>query len=238
MKAILCFLLAVSVSSAFAQTPISSTFDLGASADADIDDSNDPISDFYSDSQGATLNSYSGSVEALDSLSSGDLARVYADTSVIWFGAGAGELRFLNGWEFDSTATILGELNEASTTVPVWTYTFQATENGFLNVQYNVVGTGETFGLQPWTFLFDGPGGGESLGPDPAFPDGSGSFTRDLVAGTTYTMGFTNFGNVTGGNLIGSSEGLLQWQVIPVPEPATLVALGAGALALYRRRRK
>ncbi len=242
MKKQLLVLLALGVVQiSFGQTAISSTLHIGGSADADTSDSTN-VTVGVSNSQGNTLNPLGASFGALNTSddTQGSIS-IYGSLLSTWSSSAAGHVSTTNGWDIDTPHAYTVDLNEAFTGDKAWTYTFTATEDSFFCLTYDVVGTGDTFGLQTWNFGFDGVGGGEQLGPDPLYPDGSGTLMRSLVSGETYTVSLSNYGNIFGSSgliLEASSVGEFDWEIKPVPEPASMVILGLGALGLARRRRK
>ena len=127
-----------------------------------------------------------------------------------------------------------------------WTYTFTATQNGQINLNYNVsVASGDPFGLWGWSIDWSGPGGGLPV-TNPFDPTASGTFTRAVVAGQTYTIGLNGNPNVSfqgaPGDYSGFMDGQFDFTIVGsgVPEPGAwslmIVGLGLAGGALRRRR--
>jgi hypothetical protein len=132
-----------------------------------------------------------------------------------------------------------------------WTYEFLADTTGLFTLDYKIIGYGsDTGGLigfnfyWPGYFYSPGPEGFEFLGVNT-----SGTLTRAITAGNTYTVGIKNFANIGGG--LGTRnahmDGTFNWKIdtdaVAVPEPSsTLVTLAFGTLAagsvLKRKRNK
>lgn len=225
-----------------AQTAVSSTFSLGALADANQNDSGSHQQTYFQ-SQGATLNPYSGSVTATDSdlLNPGRNLKVTSSATAQWINAGQGSVAWRGmGWQHNTIASSGSKLNGFVTNQPVWSYTFTSTTDSFFTMNYDVRGTGDVFGLLGATIQWSGPGGDLNL-TNSYNPAANGVFTRSLTAGTTYTVGLYNMGNVFTSPLpnttTGSMDADFNWSVGAVPEPSTLAALGTLMVMGVRRRR-
>lgn len=225
-----------------AQTPVSSTFQLGVWADANQNVAGN-AQDFYTTSQGATLNpfSHSLSVTDLDSANGGSL-RVTSSASASWTSAAQGSVAWRGmGWIHDTFTSSGSKLNGFVIPGPAWSYTFQASANGFFSMAYDVRGTGNVFGLLGAVIQWSGPGGNLDL-TNPYNPAATGVFTRSLTAGTTYTVGLYNGGNVFTAPIRRTDSGMMDadfaWQIGAVPEPSTIAVMGFAAAALLRRRRR
>jgi hypothetical protein len=178
----------------------------------------------------------------------------FGSAQATWASANAGSVDFTNyGWNFSVTnpATLASgadlDINRPGSGLD-WVYTFQATGDGVLQMNYHVTGSGDAFGLQGWTIGFNGPSFG---GPAPNQfddPTQSGVFQGFLTAGQTYTIylvGNTNIAGTGTQSFAGSMDGTFDWQITErdagVPEPATwalmLVGFGGMGAALRRRRR-
>jgi hypothetical protein len=167
-----------------------------------------------------------------------------------WASADAGSVAFSNyGWHFsvfDSTTTQASSDLVQGRGGDDWTYTFTATQNGAINMGYNVnVASGNPFGLWGWSIDWSGAGGGLPVS-NAADPTASGVFTRSLVAGQTYTIGLNGNPNIgfagPSSDYAGFMNGNFDWSITSaVPEPASwaLMLLGFGGLgaALRSRRR-
>lgn len=226
-----------------AQTAIGSTFTIGAWADANQNDGMYHQA-YFTDSQGGTLNAYSHSVAANDT----DLGNpayhltVTSSASAAWTSAGAGTVAWRDmGWVHATRTSSGSKLNGfVVLNAPVWSYTFQATSNGYFAMDYDVRGTGNVFGLLGAKIQWSGVGGEQDL-TNPYNPTANGTFVRSITAGTTYTVGLFNMGNVFTAPILRSDSGKMDadfnWRVTSVPEPASALGLLIG-LPLIRRRRR
>lgn len=224
----------------FGQTAVSSWVLAGAAADADVNDTSS-FSQSNGQSQGPVLNPLSGQVQGSNTGDSGSgYVGVESQVHALWNSAASGSVSTYQWWTLDLTATGSAAMNKAMNGFDSWVYTFTATEDSFFCLNYSVVGVGDTFGLQTWHFDFDGLGGGQQLGPNGVYPDGNGTVVRSLLSGQTYNVSLWNFANILAGPgyvATGASYGSFEWEIKPVPEPATMALLGAGVVALFRRRK-
>lgn len=225
-----------------AQTAISSTFHLGVWADANQHDGNFH-QDFLMLSQGATLNPYAGSLSVTDAdlQHAGRNLTVTSAASASWADAGHGAVAWRNmGWIHNTIDSSGAKLNGYVVNGPVWSYTFQATDDGIFSMDYDVRATGDAFGLLGARIEWSGPEGNLDL-TNAYTPVARGTFNRSLVAGTTYTVGVFNMGNIFTSPLpnvtTGHMDADFNWSVGAVPEPSSLAAFGTLLAVVLKRRR-
>jgi hypothetical protein len=169
--------------------------------------------------------------------------------------ADSGSIHFQNyGWTLTAPDRLdAGQSVRLNTGTPDWSYTFMADHAGSFTLDYNVflsAGSGDAFGLQGWGIGWSGPGGGDF--PGTAFdPTASGTFTRALVGGETYTVSLSNNANIMTTSSFNPAAGFeasrmngdFVYTIIEsaVPEPASwAMMLGGFGLvggALRRRAR-
>ena len=222
---------------AYATTSLAGSVGIGVHASVGADDQS------ATDSAAAVApTSETLAAAATTSTLAGDVT-AYGSVDATWLSADAGTVDFTWGWDIQAPAGVM--LAETNTVTPNWSYTFVASGNGRFFGTYDVVGSGDTFGLQPLYGVDDLPFG--PMGGGINDPTGSGTFSVDLVSGQTYTMSVRNFGNLTnGGGLtaVGSAAAQFDWNIdyqsAAVPEPATwALMIGGFGLAggMLRRRR-
>ena len=169
-----------------------------------------------------------------------------------WASPNAGTVNFTNyGWTFgvnDPTTTLSAANLVNGRGGDDWTYSFTATQNGKIILDYNSSFAGGTdeFGLWGWGVDFTGSGSGFPVLS--AFdPTQSGVFTGILVAGQTYTIGLNGNPNVSvkgpGGDFSGYMDGSFSWSITGgVPEPSTWAMLMLGFAGLgfagYRQSKR
>ncbi len=169
-------------------------------------------------------------------------------------GGNSGTVQFTGyGWTTTNPtgAQVPQELATLNSGGPDWTYQFTADGDGTFAMTFDVTGFENTFGLWGWNIGWDGPGGGEALINNPHGlkpdhsddPTQSGSFTRSITGGDTYTVSLFNNANISGIFPDGFMDGTFEFNIrttTPVPEPGSLTLLGAAlaGLGILRRRKK
>ena len=181
-----------------------------------------------------------------------------AKINASWSSADFGQVNVLDhGWTFDAPVetlhTVSADLRGDEENELDWSYTFMATEESTFELDFNLLGTGDLFGLGHWDLLFFAGGGGPSI---TQLSDGfganttlSGNFSRALTAGQTYRVALRNAErftllNPTDNALVAKETGSFDWRIVEgstaVPEPAAWAMMIAGfglAGATLRRRR-
>jgi hypothetical protein len=203
-------------------TPVSSSLELIASSNAGgvvVEDHPD------APSQGATLNQLSATVNA--SAVNGAMSILTKGSAVAtWQSGGAGQVVFTDfGW---NTVGVTDPLSHAHTYSGTdWTYTFTANTSGAFNLDYDVTkdpANTDDFGLQGFVFWWaEGAGSLQLAGflcfnPSPdsgCEPTATGTLTKSVVAGTTYTVRLENAANIFGalGSRTAFMSGTFDWSV-------------------------
>lgn len=172
-----------------------------------------------------------------------------------WTSQDAGQIRLDWGWTWRAAGIDIGSASTNTNVAPLaagfplnWWYRFTATADGWFFGDYDVLGSGDTFGLQGLYLVSEGSSLFEVLGGDVIDPTGNGTFSVPLVAGQTYEFRLFNFGNLSYANVAGldidaAATATVNWgiryesQVVPLPGTAALLALGLGVAGLSRRTR-
>ncbi len=221
---------------------LNSSLDLQATADA----GGGLVTDTDSYSQGNTINPLSASVSALATSGTASVLSE-ATATASWLNTSQGQVVFSDvGWE---TFNSIGQATLFSGTD--WTYTFFSDTDGIFTLDYDIpvsTDTTDGFGLNGFNFNWSGFEGGEFLSLN-----SSGTLTRTITAGDTFTVNIKNQANIFfggGGNLLtwkAFMDGIFTWNIqtttVPtVPEPSTilgLLTLGTlGAASTLKRKLK
>ena len=230
---------------ASATTPISGTLNVVANSTL----ATTTVTDLHFDSWATVPATLTESASA-KATAGADSVTTSGSAVATWASADSGHVTFSDyGWQFHvadpANAPAASNLTQGRGGDD-WTYTFTATQNGQINVDYNVaVASGDPFGLWGWAIDWSGPGDGLPVccaGDPTAF----GTFTRAVVAGQTYTIGLNGnpnvFFNGAPGDYSGFMNGQFDFTIVGsgVPEPAAwslmIVGLGLAGGALRRRR--
>ena len=160
------------------------------------------------------------------------------------FAADGNSGTFTQNWGWAGVGVSELETNLAFSTGD-WTYTFTSDVTGSFVLNYNVVGSGDTFGLQQ-IYLSDNFDSQSGVPGGTVFdPTASGTIVGSITAGQTYTVALANYGNVGapgGFDQTGSAAGTFDWHiegVRNVPDTgatAAFLGLAFAGLAFVRRR--
>jgi hypothetical protein len=166
-----------------------------------------------------TPSSLAAGFSATETSNSGDSVTVSGSAVADWFSADSGTVNFYDyGWNISVFNPVFWAAYLAVD--DDWSYTFTATEDGAIEVQYDLsVVSGNPFGLQGWELNWTGFGVG--------YPQGSpsGTFIGYIVAGRTYTIQLVASSNIDCdcaiGNYSGYLNGTFSWGVVSFPHPPT-----------------
>jgi hypothetical protein len=223
-------------------TPISASMNLTADVQAGLTTNTDNSNSNW----GTVLDPLSVDTSASISIVGSNFSITASGQGNASWGAGgnSGIVQFTNyGWDIAlaQSGVSTGAALTDHTGGPDWTYTFMADTNGTFAMNYDVIGSGDLFGLQGWNIAWTGSGGGLNLA-DAFDPAANGIFSRSLVAGQTYTIALNNGANISSPGAIdavGSMNGTFEWNIQQsVPEPGTLALIGLGLLGLVASRRR
>lgn len=234
---------AILTPAAFGQTVISSAIVVAVSADANQLDGS--ISEqVVTDSQSATIHDLAGVASRTnnDQVNSGRWLTVDSQASAHWNSASSGTVTWRNmGWTTNTIVQTGSKLNSFVSNAPVWEYTFRADGDGTFVLNYNVSSTGDPFGLLGLVIEWSGAGGGLDL-TNAYNPAANGTFTASLTAGTTYTIGLANSGNIfTAAFDRQHSDHMnadFDWNIQAVPEVDSMIPLSFALVVFALRRRR
>lgn len=217
-------------------TPLSASLSLQASATTTGGATDTQTS---TDAWGVLLSPLSVSAQANAIDQTGSRINVFGSASANWAANGlSGTVNFNNyGWNFVGTGGT-ATLNA----LPNWTFSFIANGNGAFNMNYDVVGSGDTFGLWGWNISINGS---DYLTLNANDPTLSGFMSADLVDGELYTVSLHNNANLSAQSgvdrIAGAMDGVFNWSIEtedrPVPEPFSLALVAIGLLALHAVKR-
>lgn len=200
------------------------------------------VSSSDTQSQLGTVNSLSAQV-ILEHTVGNDYGTASSVVGASWVDSNSGSAWFSRvGWGIHSSSESAVKLNGGNDLSNLWAYTFVADGNGTFDMNYDVSGIGDKFGLWGASIGWTGPGGGLNISN--AFdPTANGLFSRSIVAGEQYTVSIFNNANLYGEfglNSDGHTYGKFDWSISEsaVPSPAAaLPFLGGFVMALKRRRK-
>jgi hypothetical protein len=215
---------------------VNSSLDLQATANA----GGGLVADTDSYSQGNTINPLNASVSAPAIFGTASvLSKAKATAS--WLNTSQGKVVFSDlGWETFNVSS--GEAKLFGGTD--WKYTFSSDTDGIFTLDYDIpvsTDTTDDFGLNGFNFIWSGFEGNKSLSLN-----SSGTLTRTITAGDTFTVNIKNRANIFGRLTTrkASMDGIFTWniQTTTVPEPCSsfgLLALGTlGAASTLKRKLK
>lgn len=202
--------------------PSGSSLRLTARANAVSNSTTDPatVQDQDSDVQAGTTGPLSVSVNAVSSNGAG-LLQASGGISAAWIDGNAGEVVWDVNWEAENLPVSSGGLLGVAAIGPGdgWVYTFTADVDGDFTLDFDIpIGGTNTFGLNPFNFLWLPPGA--SLPSQELMAQGtSGTVTRSLVAGEEYTVRITNNSGLssTGAAIsdrTASMTGTFEWRIV------------------------
>lgn len=227
--------LAISSAANAAVIPVSSALRLTAGAASSFGSGWSPITDV--ESQAATLHPLSVAVQDF-SASFDDTVSVKGSATASWSGADRGEVRFEGvGWE---TAHV--RAGGAALVYYGLAYTFNVDTDSILTLRWEISAdastTSDEFGLNG--FRFWGPLNTPMPDTEPLPLNSTGTLSRSLTGGDTYTLHIYSDANIGGvlGTRAAFMDGTIYWQVSHIPEPGTLGLLGAGLAGVGFSRRR
>jgi len=229
-----------------AATPALATTSISGAVKVDANSTLGAVVDAHTDAASAVApTSVQLNAQANSSASdSGATSTAFSAITANWASADSGSVGLVWGWNVNANGYAGSTSAFTNQSYPAnWEYSFIASGNGTFSGTYNILGAGNTFGLQPLYTSNDWTSG--SLGGDLNDPTGSGTFSVALISGHTYTMSIANFGNIgnsAGFVANGSADSNFQWHIdyTGAPEPASWAMMlgGFGLVGAAMRRRK
>jgi len=209
---------------AAAVAPAGSSVQLNAEVNPVSNSTADPatVTDTDTDVQTTTTSPLNASVLA-SSTSGGGTLEASGGITATWIDPDAGQVVWSVAWSASNLPASSGGLVKlpAIGSGDGWLYTFTADADGQFILDYDVsVGGSNTFGLNPFNFLWLPPGG---LPPDQTglSPGTSGSVTKAVMAGEQYTVRLTNNSGLTTtgttiSNRTANMTGTFDWRIAPL----------------------